>query len=55
MDRFEMINRVIIKDLLGEIKETCNIYFKLPVSKGSKPNRLLFADKERIFEFNFET
>jgi len=44
-----------VKDFFDKIKNTCDFYFKKPVSKGGKPNKLIFADKERIFEMNFET
>ena len=54
MDRFELINRVVVKDFFDKIRSTADFYFKLPVAKGGKPNRLMFADKERIFELNYE-
>ena len=55
MDRFEIENRVVLKGILSDIRNTCDFYFKKSVSKSAKPNRLLFADRERIFELNYET
>ena len=54
MDRFEQIHRIVVKDLFKQMRNTCNFYFKLPVNTGGKPNKLIFADQERIFELNYE-
>ena len=35
MDRFELIKRLVIREILDRMRNTCNFYFKTPPSKAA--------------------
>ena len=56
LDKFQLIKQLDIRKLFEKdfVKASLSFYFKHPV-KGSKIDRLIFADRYKIFELNFET
>jgi len=53
-DTFILEHRHILKDMRGFEKFSMQFHFKLPIN-GADQSSLIFAKKEKIFEFNYHT
>lgn len=54
-DTFQLEKRHVLRDMIGFEKFSMQFYFKLPHSNGHDASTLIFAKREHIFEFNYET
>lgn len=55
IDKFELIKRIIIKDIPMFNKVSMQYYFKNQKSPGKDPNEIIFAKQDRLFSLNIET
>ena len=55
-DRFELIKRVVIKDRAEDFRNiSMEFHFKNPKEAGKDPRKLIFARKDSIIEFDWNT
>jgi hypothetical protein len=55
IDKFNLIKRIIIKDIPIFTKVSMQFYFKNSKSPGKDPNEIIFAKQDRLFSINIET